>query len=89
MKGKQRKFEQLRRLMAVMGVTYADICDAWNAEHPTQYKYTTYLSDLMCGKKDWKLSMCYFVLDFMEIPHTMLNYYFPKGGESDDSNEVS
>lgn len=85
MKEKRKKYEALRKLMAYQGVTYADICDAWNQKHTDTYKYTTWFSALMCGKADWKLEMCYFVLDYLGVPHSMFSHYFPKGGDNDDA----
>lgn len=79
----KKKYEALRKLLAFEDVTYQDLCDAWNAEHTDTCKYIQWFSNMFCGKVDWKLEVCYFVLDYMGIPHEQFSHYFPKGGETD------
>lgn len=44
----------------------------------------SYCDERMSGSKEWKLSDCYKILDYYNVPHERLHEYFPKGGISDD-----
>lgn len=76
---RKRPFESLRRLMAQMGVTQRELVDAWNESTCSSMGYS-YFSELMTGRRQFRLDLAYFILGYLEIPDQQLNEYFPKGG---------
>lgn len=76
---RKRPFESLRRLMAQMGVTQRELVDAWNEQTLSSMGYS-YFSEIMSGKRQFKMDFAYFILDYLEVPHQQLHEYFPKGG---------
>ena len=81
---RKNKYTRLRSLMAFEGVTQADLAYAYNDDHPGVNKFPNWVSRLMCGREEWKLSVMYWVLDYFDIPHHQLNEYFPPDGEQED-----
>ena len=81
----EQKFTVLRKALDWHGITQRELAEAWNAAHPelTRYKYQAWFSDLLNGKRRWKLDEMYFVLDYMNIPHSQMHIYFPPKGEAE------
>ena len=78
---RKRKYARLRSLIAFMGDTHADLAYAYNADHPGARKFPNWISRLLCGREEWKLSVMYWILDRYDVPHTQLSEYFPENGE--------
>ena len=80
------KFCVLRQALEWHGVSQRELAEAWNAAHPenTRLKYQAWISDLLTGKRQWKLAEMYFVLDYLNIPHSQLHIYFPPNGVAEN-----
>lgn len=65
--------------MAAERVTSHEIVDAWNEYSGASMGYS-YFSEILNGKRQFKLDFCYFILDYLETPHEQFSEYFPKGG---------
>lgn len=75
---KSELFRALRKEMRNRDVTQADLSDA-------VYLCQMSLSNRFTAKTPWRMDEAYATLDYLDIPHNQIAYYFPKGGVSIDT----
>ena len=79
MERKDRPYEALRRLMSALGVPGYEIALAWN-KHSGERMTEARLSKMLNNRLRMHTDFCYFVLDYLGIPHEQFSEYFPNGG---------
>lgn len=80
---RHQKYAKLRGLLRYLGIEYEEIADAYNVAHPGTHKYANWVSRMLCGREEIKMSVAYWLLDYLEIPHSMMHEYFPPNGEEE------
>lgn len=72
---RRKPYAELRGLMAKYDYTQAELAKKIGCSR-------TYLGEAINGSTEWKLDVCYQILDLFRIPHSKLNTVFPRGGKA-------
>ena len=68
-----KKFRKLQSLMFENDFTQTDIAKETG-------KSRSYISARFAGRHEWGLEDIYVICDLLDIPHTEISVYFPRGG---------
>ena len=82
---KEKRFLRLRAAILESGYTLREIAEEWNIEQGTTdgRKYHNWLYPFLSGERPFKLDLCYWLMDLLNLPHEQLGLYFPKDGKDD------
>lgn len=70
---RRKPFGELRGLLTKYDYSQEELADKIGCSR-------AYLNKAINGNAEWKLDMCYQILDIFRIPHKQFNKYFPKDG---------